>query len=75
MAGSGGDPRSAAQRAMTQAVRRTPGPAQQTQSFGRRWRPDCCQSGRAQRDVPSYGGGGRSGRWMRRGNRIVLLGV
>ena len=57
---SGGNPRSAAQAAVTQAA----------QAMA----PGLLQSG-GPGAVPSYGGGGRSGRWMRRGNRIVLLGV
>jgi len=59
-AGSGGEPTSAAQAAVAQAVQAlAPGLLQSTGSAG----------------MPSYGGGGRSGRWMRRGNRIVLFGV
>jgi hypothetical protein len=63
-AASGGDPRSAAQAAVAQAAQQlAPGLLQPGASAG----------------MSSYGGGvargGRSGRWMRRGNRIVLLGV
>jgi hypothetical protein len=60
------DPRTIARTAVTQAVRSfAPGLLQAaTRWFG---------------EVDGYGGGGgggsRSGRWMRRGNRIVLLGV
>ncbi len=63
-AATGGDPRSAAQAAVAQAAQAmAPGLMQPGASAG----------------MSAYGGagvgGGRSGRWMRRGNRIVLFGV
>lgn len=57
---AGGDPRAAAQAAVTQAAQVLV--------------PGLLQSGGAGA-TSSRGGGGSSGRWMRRGNRIVLLGV
>jgi hypothetical protein len=56
---SGGDPRSAAQAAVVQAA--------QAQAPG-------LMQPSAPAGISAYGGG-RSGRWMRRGNRIVLFGV
>ena len=43
----------------------------------RRWRPDCCSRARLSRSrgVGDMAAGGHSGRWLRRGNRIVLYGV
>jgi len=73
MAGTRGNPRIAAQRAMMRAVRSNAPGLLQGQPYG------------GYGGAPSYGYGSygagyggrgqRSGRWMRRGNRIVLLGV
>jgi len=60
-----GDPRFAARQAMLRAVRRNAPGLLQPSSYG-----DYGQSGSV-----TAGGRRQSGRWMRRGNRIILLGV
>jgi len=62
--GTRGDPRLAAQRALLRAVRINAPGLLQAQQYGGYGTPSYAQGGRQ-----------RSGRWMRRGNRIVLLGV
>jgi hypothetical protein len=55
------DPRAVAQRAVTQAARVLA--------------PGLLRATAGPAAAPGYGANGRSGRWMRRGNRIVLFGV
>jgi hypothetical protein len=64
--GPGADPRAAAQAGLARAARTlAPGLLQSSAPLGQPWG----------RDMAARGNGGNSGRWLRRGNRIVLYGV
>jgi hypothetical protein len=65
--GPGVDPRAAAQAALARAAQTlAPGLLQSSAPFAQPWR---------RRDMAAGANGGNSGRWLRRGNRIVLYGV
>ncbi len=74
--GTRGDPRTAAQRAMMRSVRMSAPGLLQGQSFGG-YGPPAQEAGGygGYGGSGGYGGGRQSGRWMRRGNRIVIVGV